>query len=197
VRTRLQAVGGYDNTVRVLSLEMAEPLKQASVQAMPSADSQPRSLCLANLTGVAATGAVSASSDSSAPANRLNGMLRSAQGTAGEGERLFLYIGLANGVMIRSLVDHTGSLSDMRKKCVPRRPRALCRRRHSCYERARPGRFLGTKPVQLFTVVVGGKDAVLALSSRAWLSYVYQTRLAMAALSYEVRCSRSAGQHSG
>ncbi len=51
--------------------------------------------------------------------------------------------------------------------------------------------------MQLFTVVVGGKDAVLALSSRAWLSYVYQTRLAMAALSYEVRCSQSAGQLSG
>ena len=38
-------------------------------------------------------------------------------GAAGSSERLFLYVGLQNGVMIRSMVDEAdGSLTDTRKK---------------------------------------------------------------------------------
>lgn len=76
---------------------------------------------------------------------------------------LYLYVGLQNGVMIRSLVDDAhGKLSDTRK------------------------RFLGTRPVKLFEVQIYGKPAVLALSTRSWLSYTYQGRHHMTPLSYEV-----------
>lgn len=45
-------------------------------------------------------------------------------------------------------------------------------------------RFLGTKPVKLFTVDVSGRDAVVALSSRSWLSYTHQNKFLMTPLSY-------------
>ena len=65
--------------------------------------------------------------------------------------RLYLFVGLQNGVLMRSLVDEAdGSLGDLRKK------------------------FLGTKPVRLFDVHVGLSPAVLAISSRSWLSYTFQ-----------------------
>jgi len=64
---------------------------------------------------------------------------------------LFLNIGMANGVMQRVAVDATsGALSDTRT------------------------RFLGSRPVKLFRVVVQGTQALLALSSRNWLAYALQ-----------------------
>lgn len=64
---------------------------------------------------------------------------------------------------MRSVVDEAdGRLSDTRK------------------------RFLGTRPVKLFEVSVYGQPAVVALSTRGWLSYNYQGRHNMAPLSYEV-----------
>jgi splicing factor 3B subunit 3 len=66
---------------------------------------------------------------------------------------LFLNVGLSNGVMQRVSVDQTsGALSDTRH------------------------RFLGSRPVRLFRVVVQGVPAVLALSSRGWLAYALQGR---------------------
>jgi len=78
------------------------------------------------------------------------------------GANLYLFIGLQTGVMMRSkLDDANGSLTDSRK------------------------RFLGTKPVKLCQVQVQGKNAVLALSSRSWLSYTYQYRFYMTPLTVE------------
>lgn len=75
---------------------------------------------------------------------------------------LFLNIGLSNGVLLRTVLDMvTGDLSDTRT------------------------RYLGSKAVKLFKVRMHGSDAVLAMSSRSWLSYSYQSRFHLTPLSYE------------
>jgi len=75
---------------------------------------------------------------------------------------IFLNIGLSNGVLLRTVVDSvTGDLSDTRT------------------------RYLGSKPVKLFRVKMHNADAVLAMSSRSWLSYTYQSRFHLTPLSYE------------
>lgn len=61
---------------------------------------------------------------------------------------MFVGIGLTNGVYIRTVLDPaTGQLTDTRT------------------------RFLGSRPVTLVRVQIQGDTAVLALSSRSWLSY--------------------------
>jgi len=75
---------------------------------------------------------------------------------------LYLTIGLQNGVLLRTVLDQvTGDLSDTRT------------------------RYLGSKPVKLFRVRMQGNDAILAMSSRSWLSYYYQNRFHLTPLSYE------------
>lgn len=70
-----------------------------------------------------------------------------ADSTSG-GSTLYLHIGLYSGIYLRTVLDEvTGELSDTRT------------------------RFLGLKPVKLFSVSVKDQKAVLALSSRAWLGY--------------------------
>ena len=71
-------------------------------------------------------------------------------------------VGLANGVLLRSEVDHvTGQLSDTRT------------------------RFLGTKPPRLFGAAVRGDRSMLALSSRPWLGYSDHGRFNLVPMSYE------------
>ena len=66
---------------------------------------------------------------------------------------LFLNVGLQNGVLLRTVLDQvTGDLSDTRS------------------------RYLGNQPVKLFKISIQNKEAVLAMSSRTWLSYVFQSR---------------------
>ncbi|CAM9695035.1 splicing factor 3B subunit 3 [Petromyzon marinus] len=75
---------------------------------------------------------------------------------------LYLNIGLQNGVLLRTVLDTvTGDLSDTRT------------------------RYLGSRPVKLFRVLMQGQEAVLAMSSRSWLSYSYQSRFHLTPLSYE------------
>ncbi|XP_048747957.1 splicing factor 3B subunit 3-like [Ostrea edulis] len=75
---------------------------------------------------------------------------------------LFLNIGLQNGVLLRTVLDTvTGDLSDTRT------------------------RYLGLRPVKLFRISMQGSEAVLAMSSRSWLSYTYQNRFHLTPLSYE------------
>ncbi|KAJ3272626.1 Splicing factor 3B subunit 3 [Terramyces sp. JEL0728] len=75
---------------------------------------------------------------------------------------LYLNMGLANGVFLRTTVDNvTGLLTDSRLK------------------------FLGAKPVKLFPVQIAGGPGVLALSTRPWLSFTYQSRSKLTPLSYE------------
>ena len=73
-----------------------------------------------------------------------------------------LQIGLQNGVLLRTTIDSvTGEISDTRT------------------------RYLGTKSVKLFKVKTEGESAVLAVSSRSWLSYRHQQRFHLTPLSYE------------
>eukprot|EP00912_Choanoflagellata_sp_UC4_P002262 UC4_evm2s1433 len=76
--------------------------------------------------------------------------------------QLFLNIGLENGVFLRTMLDATsGDLSDTRT------------------------RYLGTKAPRLVRVQVQGNDAVLALSTRPWLSYSWQGQSKLTPVSYE------------
>lgn len=75
---------------------------------------------------------------------------------------LHLNIGLSNGVLLRTSLDSvTGDLADTRT------------------------RYLGSRPVKLFRIKIKGSEAVLAMSSRTWLSYYYQNRFHLTPLSYE------------
>lgn len=78
---------------------------------------------------------------------------------------LFLYVGLQTGVLIRSVMDEvTGALSDTRM------------------------RFLGTRAVRLSPVKVGGaihNNALVALSSKSWLAYLFHTRQRVLPFSYD------------
>eukprot|EP00040_Diaphanoeca_grandis_P039239 m.258510 g.258510 ORF g.258510 m.258510 type:complete len:1196 (+) comp36678_c0_seq1:191-3778(+) len=84
-------------------------------------------------------------------------------GGEGEMSSLYLNIGLENGVLLRTVIDPTtGDLADSRS------------------------RYLGSKPIKLFTVKVESQEAVLSLSSRPWLSYNYQGHSRLTPLSYEL-----------
>ncbi|CAG8439417.1 6787_t:CDS:10 [Acaulospora morrowiae] len=84
-------------------------------------------------------------------------------GTDASHGTLYLNIGLQNGVLQRTVLDTiTGALTDTRQ------------------------RFLGARPVKLFQVKIQGAPAVLALSSRPWLSYTFQSRLNLTPLSYDM-----------
>uniref|UniRef100_A0AAV1UXA1 DNA damage-binding protein 1 n=1 Tax=Peronospora matthiolae TaxID=2874970 RepID=A0AAV1UXA1_9STRA len=136
-RFQFMAVGSWDNTVRILSLDPNDLFRQKSTLALTS---HPHTLCLAQLQNESST------SDSEHSS-----------------QALFLSIGLDNGVLQQSLVDPiTATLSDSRS------------------------RFLGTNPVKLFRVAVEGKRSILALSSRAWISYFHQTRRHLTPLSCEL-----------
>ncbi|XP_065676216.1 splicing factor 3B subunit 3 isoform X2 [Hydra vulgaris] len=136
-RSRFLAVGLIDNTVRIISLDPNDCLEPLSMQALPAAG---ESLCIIEMGGTEV----------------------GEKGTAGNAGGLFLNIGLANGVLLRTVLDSvTGDLSDTRI------------------------RYLGSKPVKLFNVKTYGCSSVLAMSSRTWLSYTYQSRFHLTPLSYE------------
>lgn len=77
-------------------------------------------------------------------------------------EQLYLNIGLQNGVLLRTSLDRvTGDLVGTRS------------------------RYLGSRPIKLFNVIVQQNQAVLASTSRSWLSYYYQNKFHLAPLSYK------------
>jgi splicing factor 3B subunit 3 len=83
----------------------------------------------------------------------------------GEGEQSTLYmnIGLENGVLLRTEIDSTsGDLSDTRT------------------------RYLGSRAVKLFSIKLLESEAVLALSSRPWISYNHQGHSKLTPLSYDM-----------
>eukprot|EP00656_Telonema_subtile_P000860 TRINITY_DN1040_c0_g3_i1.p1 TRINITY_DN1040_c0_g3~~TRINITY_DN1040_c0_g3_i1.p1 ORF type:complete len:1192 (-),score=391.23 TRINITY_DN1040_c0_g3_i1:125-3700(-) len=86
-RSRWLAVGGYDNTVKLVSLDPDDCLQVMSQQALPT---RPESLCLIEMVG---------------------------HSTNSQSTTLYLTAGLENGVMVRTLVDgQSGSLSDTRTR---------------------------------------------------------------------------------
>ena len=83
-------------------------------------------------------------------------------GEPGVQGQLYFNIGLNNGVLLRTVVDQvTGDLSDTRT------------------------RFIRSRPVKLFRVTMQGGEAVLAMSSRTWISYYYSNRFHLTPLSYD------------
>ncbi|KAI9314019.1 CPSF A subunit region-domain-containing protein [Zopfochytrium polystomum] len=75
----------------------------------------------------------------------------------------YLNIGMQNGVLLRTMLDTvTGTLSDTRM------------------------RFLGSRPVKLIPIKIQGSSALLALSTRPWLSFTFQSRNKLIPLSYEL-----------
>lgn len=75
---------------------------------------------------------------------------------------LYLNIGLQNGTLLRTVLNPiSGGLTDTRT------------------------RYLGSRPVKLFRIKMQESEAVLAMSSRSWLSYYYQNRFYLTPLSYE------------
>ena len=138
-RTRFLAVGLADNTVRIISLDPQDCLTPLSMQALPAT---PESLCVVEMTSGASRQTIRDPSASG---------------------KLYLNVGLQNGVLLRTVLDHvSGDLSDTRT------------------------RYLGTRPVKLFRIKTQGSDAVLALSSRCWLLYYHQSRFHLTPLSYEM-----------
>ncbi|KAL2923338.1 hypothetical protein RDABS01_014829 [Bienertia sinuspersici] len=124
-RSRFLAVGSYDNTIRILSLDPDDCFQVLSLQ---SVFSPPESLLFLEIQ--ASTGG---------------------EDGADHPASLFLNAGLQNGVLFRTVVDMvTGQLSDSRS------------------------RFLGLRAPKLFPVNVRGRHAMLCLSSRSWLGYMYQ-----------------------
>lgn len=142
LQTSFLAVGLADNTVRIISLQRQDCLEPRSMQALPS---PAESLCLVEM-GIGET-----------EENEDGVVLR-----AGGKGSLYLNIGLQNGVLLRTVLDHTsGDLTDTRT------------------------RYLGSRAVKLFRIKIQGNEAVLAMSSRTWLSYYYQNRFHLTPLSYE------------
>lgn len=81
----------------------------------------------------------------------------------GNSGSIYLNIGLCNGVLLRTVLDSvSGDLADTRT------------------------RYLGSRPVKLFRIKIQGAEAVLAMSSRTWLSYYYQNRFHLTPLSYDM-----------
>jgi splicing factor 3B subunit 3 len=138
VRSSFLAVGCWDDTVQLLSLDPSDVLAQRSALSLPA---RPDSVCLVQMT------------------KERGG---SASGSADGVPTLYLNVGLSTGVLIRVAVDPiVGQLSDSRQ------------------------RFLGSKSIKLFRVIVHGQQGVLALTTRAWLMYTYQGRYFQAPVSYE------------
>ncbi|EEB07104.1 U2 snRNP-associated protein Sap130 [Schizosaccharomyces japonicus yFS275] len=76
-------------------------------------------------------------------------------------ETLYLHIGLSNGVYLRTVVDVTsGQLIDTRT------------------------RFLGPRPIRLSPIIVRGKQSVLAIANRSYLSYSNEQTLQVSPLLY-------------
>lgn len=151
-RSLFLVVGSFDNTVRVLSLNSANSL--APVGTTLAVPAQPTSILLIDQPTFSAS--------SSAAESKSNSASSAAAAAATTISHLYLYVGLQNGVVIRSTFDDAdGKLID------PRR------------------RFLGTKPVKLVPVKIRGQNAVLAISSRSWLYYRHQNRLHDTPLSYD------------
>jgi splicing factor 3B subunit 3 len=130
IRSRFLAVGLYDKTVRIFSLDPEDCLQVLTRQAIPA---EPESLTITEMN------------NGNEKENELN-----------------LYIGLNNGVLIKNVMDPlTGELFDTR------------------------ARYLGSKPLRLVNIKTHKSNAVLALSSRSWLSYYYQNKFQMTPLSHE------------
>jgi splicing factor 3B subunit 3 len=99
----------------------------------------------------------------SAPQSVSITMMKDVEGDRSDGGTMYLHIGQANGVLLRGNIDLvTGDLSQSRM------------------------RFIGKRQVGLFNVDIGGRgNALLVLTSRPWLAYIYKGKSMLVPISYE------------
>ena len=153
LRSRFLAVGAYDGTVRVLSLDPGDGLKALAVQATGS---PPESLSMLDASG----------GDAAAPAGPAAAS-SAAAADAADDSGLYLHAGLANGILLRVAVDRvTGQLSDARTRLLGTRAPKLV-----------------PLPLGGGGGGGGSPRAMLALSSRAWLAHTSGGRYALVPLS--------------
>ncbi|OMJ23582.1 Splicing factor 3B subunit 3 [Smittium culicis] len=145
IRAPVLSIGCNDQTARILSLDPSSCFDPLSTQALSD---MPESMCLSKLVEHVQ--------------NKSNADQSSA--TSNEISSLFLFIGLRNGLLIRTTIDSSYSyeMTDTRT------------------------RFLGTRPVKLFPVTIQNKLCVLATSTRSWLNYVHQGQSKLSPMSYDM-----------
>mmetsp|Transcript_25467 Transcript_25467/g.37560 ORF Transcript_25467/g.37560 Transcript_25467/m.37560 type:complete len:1258 (-) Transcript_25467:112-3885(-) len=111
-RSSFLAVGGYDNTVQILSLEPNDLLVMRSTMMLPK---RPESVCLVHMDSEASAAAPEAGSSSAGQKK-------------GYTSAMYLNIGLVNGVLHRVAVDSTaGTMSDSRCRLLGIKPVKLFR----------------------------------------------------------------------
>jgi splicing factor 3B subunit 3 len=90
-------------------------------------------------------------------------LMKDVEGDGSDGGIMYLHIGQANGVLLRGNIDVvTGALTESRM------------------------RFIGTRQVGLFKVDIGGRgNALLVLTSRPWLAYIYKGKPMLVPITYE------------
>lgn len=159
LRSRFLAVGAYDGTVRVLSLDPGDGLKALAVQATGS---PPESLLLLDAAAGDGDGGDAAASSSAATAD------------ATDDSGLYLHAGLANGILLRVAVDRvTGQLSDARSRLLGTRAPKLVP-----LPLGGGGGGSSSSPS-----AAPSTRAMLALSSRAWLAHASGGRYSLVPLS--------------
>lgn len=98
-RSKFLAVGAYDSTVRLLSLDPADTLRTLSTQALGAT---PESVLVLDSPGGGSSGSGGGAADEAVGAG---------------GGALYLQVGLSNGVLLRTEVDRvTGQLTDTRTR---------------------------------------------------------------------------------
>jgi splicing factor 3B subunit 3 len=145
-RSMFMAVGCYNQRVCLLSLDIGTMLQR---NAPHGTDKPPSSVCLIEM-------ARDTFYDEGDNVAGSGGRPSANQQHSGEQRSLYLHIGMEGGRIERLAVDAvSGDLSDSRP------------------------RFLGAKPIRFLRIHVEGsrqQPAVMALTSRAWLCYNYQSR---------------------
>jgi len=118
-RSMFLAVGTWDDTVQLLSLDPSDILGKGPAF---SVESRPASLCLVEMTREQSPAAGDSAAAASTPA------AAAATGGGGVHTSLYLNVGLESGVLLRVAVDPiTGDFSDARQKFLGPKAIRLCR----------------------------------------------------------------------
>lgn len=158
---KTKAVGCEDNTVRLYSLDPASCLQSIGIQALQSS---PESITLTFMSDT----------------------LESSTAAQSSQEILFMHIGLSNGILVRSHLDAvTGSLSDLRSRFIGARACSLSKIRLGAV--AAGGSKVGVVDQDTFDagsgIMATEGNAVLVLSSRPWIGFVWKGKSRLVPLS--------------
>ncbi|KAJ6245488.1 splicing factor 3b subunit 3 [Anaeramoeba flamelloides] len=159
LRSSHLAVGTAEtSSIRILSLNPGDSLKQLSLQALIATPFSVRIIETNLNTTIKAFDNDDEDDDDDDEENEKEKEKSTINSSSGS---LFLNIGLENGIYIRSALNKiTGEISDTRT------------------------RYLGIQPVKLIRILVAQKQAILALSERCWLCYHFQGHFNETPISY-------------